>query len=163
MDLNVKKLSSVLMATVFTFAVISFTALQSTSLAWAGGDHGHGHEEEEEHVPEGPHGGRLLHNGEFEIEMTMVESGIPPEMRIYAYYKEQAVKPEDIKLELLLNRLGGKLTQLILLLKMTISSALQALRSLTLLKLRFMPILRGNPMIGIMTIIPVVQRLMTVC
>ncbi|WP_064792460.1 efflux RND transporter periplasmic adaptor subunit [Shewanella woodyi] len=108
MDLNVKKLSSVLMATVFTFTAISFTALQPTNLAWASGDHGHGHEEEEEHVPEGPHGGRLLHSGEFEIEVTMVESGIPPELRVYAYYKEQAVKPEDIKLELLLNRLGGK-------------------------------------------------------
>lgn len=90
-------------------AVMAFTSmLFPINSAWASGDHGHGNEEEEEHVPEGPHGGRLLHSGEFEIEVTMAESGIPPEMRIYAYYNEEKVDPTTVELELLLNRLGGQ-------------------------------------------------------
>jgi cobalt-zinc-cadmium efflux system membrane fusion protein len=111
MNLKPNTFLSTLMAVV-TFTSVSFLVLEPTKLAWASGDHGHGQEEEEEHSPEGPHGGRLLHSGEFEIEVTMVESGIPPEMRIYAYYKEEKVDPTTVELELLLNRLGGNTDQI---------------------------------------------------
>jgi len=75
--------------------------------ALASGDHGHGHEEEEEHIPEGPHGGRLVQEGDFSIEITMAESGIPAEFRVYAYQKDQPIAPNEVQLELLLNRLGN--------------------------------------------------------
>lgn len=111
MNLKLNKLSSALLAAVFALSTISLSTVLPTSSAWASGDHGHG-PEEEEHIPEGPHGGRLLHSGEFEIEVTMAESGIPPEMRIYAYYKGEKVAPDAIELELLLNRLGDKTDKL---------------------------------------------------
>ncbi|ABV38473.1 cobalt-zinc-cadmium resistance protein (cation efflux system protein) [Shewanella sediminis HAW-EB3] len=108
MNFKLNQLSSAFMAAAITLSALSFSTLLPGNLAWASGDHGHGHEEKEEHVPEGPHGGRLLHSGEFEVEITMVESGIPPEMRVYAYHKGEKLDPSEIKLELLLNRLGGK-------------------------------------------------------
>lgn len=108
MNFKLNQLSSAFMAAAITLSALSFSTLLPGNLAWASGDHGHGHEEKEEHVPEGPHGGRLLHSGEFEVEITMVESGIPPEMRVYAYHKGVKLDPGEIKLELLLNRLGGK-------------------------------------------------------
>lgn len=104
-----KQRKATIMAASITFSVLGLTAMLPIHSAIASGDHGHGHEEnEEEHVPEGPHGGRLLHSGDFEIEITMAETGIPPEMRIYGYHDGKPVSPSAIKLELLLNRLGGK-------------------------------------------------------
>lgn len=108
MNFKLNQLSSAFMAAAITLSALGFSTVLPGNVAWASGDHGHGHEEKEEHVPEGPHGGRLLHSGEFEVEITMVESGIPPEMRVYAYHKGQKLDPSEIKLELLLNRLGGK-------------------------------------------------------
>ncbi|WP_299795361.1 efflux RND transporter periplasmic adaptor subunit [uncultured Shewanella sp.] len=110
MNVKMNQLSSALMAAAITLSAFSIPTLLPAGQVWAGGNHGHGHghEEQEEHVPEGPHGGRLLHSGEFELEITMVESGIPPEMRVYAYLKGEPVEPGRVNLELLLNRLGGK-------------------------------------------------------
>ncbi|BAJ02192.1 conserved hypothetical protein [Shewanella violacea DSS12] len=98
------------MAAAITLSVFSLSSLLPTHLAWASDDHGHGHEEKEaeEHAPEGPHGGRLLQSGAFAIEITMAESGIPPEMRVYAYHKGEPLAPHDVQLEILLTRLGGK-------------------------------------------------------
>ncbi|RTR40165.1 HlyD family efflux transporter periplasmic adaptor subunit [Shewanella canadensis] len=108
MNFKLNQLSSALMAAAIALSALGLSTLLPGNLAWASGDHGHGHEEKEEHAPEGPHGGRLLHSGEFEVEITMVESGIPPEMRVYAYHKGEKLDPSEIKLKLLLNRLGGK-------------------------------------------------------
>ena len=108
MKFKLNQLSSALMAAAITLSVFSLSSLLPTSSAWASSDHGHEEKEKEEHAPEGPHGGRLLQSGEFAIEITMAESGIPPEMRVYAYHKGEPVAPGDIQLEILLKRLGGK-------------------------------------------------------
>ncbi len=100
--------SAQLRAIVLTLISLMFIALLTINPALASGDHGHGHEEEEEHIPEGPHGGRMVHEGEFAIEITMAESGIPPELRIYAYHKGAPIAPNEVQLELLLNRLGDQ-------------------------------------------------------
>lgn len=83
--------------------------LVPTHQVFAGGDHGHGHghEEEQEHAPEGPHGGRLLESGDYSVEITMAEAGIPPEMRVYAYKHGELLLPNEVNLEVLLTRLGG--------------------------------------------------------
>ena len=41
----------------------------------------------------GPHGGRLLEDGAFAVELVIVESGIPPEFRLYAYKNGVLVAP----------------------------------------------------------------------
>lgn len=75
---------------------------------WASGGHGHGgghgeHEEEEK----GPQGGRILEEGDFAVELTIFEQGVPAQMRVYAYDDHQPVAPEKVELEVELRRLGG--------------------------------------------------------
>ena len=68
----------------------------------------HGHEEEVE--PEtGMHGGRLLEDGEFSVELAIYEQGVPPEYRAWAFAGEQQLAPGDWQLSVQLTRLGGQL------------------------------------------------------
>jgi membrane fusion protein, heavy metal efflux system len=58
--------------------------------------------------PRGPHGARLLSDGELQVEMTIYETGVPPQFRVYPY--DAALKPlapRDINLVVELHRLGG--------------------------------------------------------
>ncbi len=78
--------------------------------AYAAGGHGHGHDEAaHDEPPEGPHGGRLLESENLNLELTIFESGIPPEMRVYAYQPDgTAVDPEAVNMTVTLNRTGGE-------------------------------------------------------
>lgn len=78
----------------------------------AAGDHHEDHQHEadnheEEAAKEGPNGGRLLTEGDFALEITIFESGIPPEMRIYAYQAGKPLDPAQVAIEVRLDRLGG--------------------------------------------------------
>ena len=55
----------------------------------------------------GPHGGKLLQEGNFSIEVTIFERGIPPEMRLYVYKDAVPLAPSEVTLRATLNRLGG--------------------------------------------------------
>lgn len=56
----------------------------------------------------GPHRGRMLRLGDFAVEITIFETGVPPEYRVYAYKGGAPLKPADVKLAIVLKRLGGK-------------------------------------------------------
>ncbi|KXK30746.1 MAG: efflux transporter protein [Candidatus Brocadia sinica] len=56
----------------------------------------------------GPHGGRLLSEGDFQVEITMYERGVPPQFRIYVFDRGKAVNPDEAKLTVELHRLGGR-------------------------------------------------------
>src|SRR3990167_4184079 len=56
----------------------------------------------------GPHGGRLLSEEDFQIEITIYERGIPPQFRVYVFDKGKAVNPDEVKLTIELHRLGGR-------------------------------------------------------
>jgi cobalt-zinc-cadmium efflux system membrane fusion protein len=71
-----------------------------------GHDHG-GEKAEESKTVKGPHGGRLLAQGDFELEVTMFERGVPPEMRVYAFEKGKAIAPAEVNLTVYLERLGA--------------------------------------------------------
>lgn len=62
-----------------------------------------GHHEEET----GPNGGRLLEDGNFAIEVTIVEAGIPPEFHLYAYKDGVLLSPDSVVARVTLHRLGG--------------------------------------------------------
>jgi len=64
------------------------------------------------HEEKGPNGGKLLHREDIELEITIYESGIPPEMRIYVYKNGQLLAPENYQLNVTLDRLGGRQDQL---------------------------------------------------
>ncbi len=82
-----------------------------------GGEHdGHdGHGEDAGHkghqdATPGPKGGRMFHKGDFQLEVTLFEAGVPPEFRIYAYSKGKKIPPEQVKLKIYLHRLGNRVT-----------------------------------------------------
>ena len=73
-------------------------------------EHGHGHGAEKSAaaaMKKGPHGGRMLREGDFAVEMTIFERGVPPELRIYAFEKGKPLAPDAAKLQVQLERLGA--------------------------------------------------------
>jgi len=56
----------------------------------------------------GAHGGRILRDGDFAVEITIFEEGVPPEFHVYAYEDDKPLDADQIKLSLELGRLGGK-------------------------------------------------------
>lgn len=60
-----------------------------------------------EEAATGPHGGRLLQQDDFAIEVTIYENGVPPEFRLYAYRDGEPVEPGAVKAQIELARLGG--------------------------------------------------------
>ncbi len=68
------------------------------------------HGEIAEAEPEkGPHRGRLLRDGDFTLELTIFETGVPPEFRAWATKNSKTLPPDDVDLNIKLTRLGGKL------------------------------------------------------
>ena len=63
---------------------------------------------EHDEVIKGPHGGRLLTESDFSLELSIFETGVPPEFRAWAIQDGEALKPGDVKLNIKLTRLGGK-------------------------------------------------------
>lgn len=99
-------------------AVIAFLTLLIL-FAILSGDHGsavsgnteaHGGHAEEGHeeMPRGPQGGRLLEQDNFALELTLFESGVPPEYHVYAYADGEQLEPGSVNLTITLDRLGGR-------------------------------------------------------
>ncbi|HAV61874.1 MAG TPA: hypothetical protein DCY13_05875 [Verrucomicrobiales bacterium] len=79
-----------------------------------GDAHGHADDHSEHAAGEpgewerGPHGGRMLRDGGFAVEITIFERGVPPQFRVYCFRDGQPVDPALVKLEIQLERLGGR-------------------------------------------------------
>ena len=56
----------------------------------------------------GPHGGRVLSEGNFQIEVSIYERGVPPQFRIYVAENGKPVNPDEVTLTIELHRLGGR-------------------------------------------------------
>ena len=70
---------------------------------------GHGeHGAEEAEPAKGPHGGRLLEDGKFALEVTIFETGVDPQYRVYPTLDGKPVDPSAVDLTVKLSRLGGK-------------------------------------------------------
>ncbi len=75
--------------------------------------------EGEEHAPgpldypRGPRGARLLSDGSLQVEMTIYETGVPPQFRVYPYDANlKPVPPGDVSLQVELHRLGGRIDRI---------------------------------------------------
>lgn len=55
----------------------------------------------------GIHGGRLLKDNGFVVELSIFETGVPPEFRTWITQNGQAVDPKEVSLKIVLSRLGG--------------------------------------------------------
>lgn len=58
----------------------------------------------------GPHNGRMLRDGDFAIEVTVFEDGVPPEYRLYAYRDDKPLDPKEVKARVMIARLDGEKT-----------------------------------------------------
>lgn len=81
--------------------------------AFAGGGHDHGHshahdEHEQKEEAQGPHGGKLLVDGDFSLELTIFEKGAPPHFRVYAFHDKHPLVPSEVSASIELTRFGGK-------------------------------------------------------
>ena len=56
----------------------------------------------------GPHRGRLLRQDDFAIEVTIFETGVPPEFHLYAYKNDKPISPKDVQANIKLFRTGNK-------------------------------------------------------
>ncbi len=70
-------------------------------------DDAHGHADAAEEIVQGPHGGRLLVDGAFAVELAIFEAGVPPEFRAWVTEADSFIAPDEIDLEVTLARLGG--------------------------------------------------------
>lgn len=56
--------------------------------------------------PRGPNGGRLLESDNFAVELSIYESGVPPEYRAWVYEGNELLPPSTVDLNVVLTRLG---------------------------------------------------------
>jgi cobalt-zinc-cadmium efflux system membrane fusion protein len=64
-----------------------------------------GHREGGEAV-KGPHGGKLFTDGGYGLEVSIFETGVEPQFRLYAYRDGKPLDPAESRVELTLERLG---------------------------------------------------------
>lgn len=93
-----------------TAAVRLLAAIAVVLLAACNGAPGHaGHAGADAHdeTRRGPHGGWWFEDGDFAAELKIVEAGIPPEFRLYAYANGNPVPVDGITARVQTTRLGG--------------------------------------------------------
>ncbi|MFM2198655.1 MAG: hypothetical protein RLZZ505_2087 [Verrucomicrobiota bacterium] len=56
----------------------------------------------------GPHGGRMLRDGDFAVEVTIYEPDIPPQSRIYLFLNDKPIDPNEAKVTMELHRFGDR-------------------------------------------------------
>ncbi len=63
--------------------------------------------------PKGPNGGRLLSEGPLQLEVTIYETGVPPQFRVYPFKENlKALPPRDVDVRIELQRLGGRVDRI---------------------------------------------------
>ena len=94
-----------------THTAISLVAILSVTGCNPPSDTTHNHTETEHAEStedlKGSHGGRLLQNGDFAVEVTIFETGIDPQFRLYPYLEGELISPDSVELVIQLERLGG--------------------------------------------------------
>ena len=63
--------------------------------------------------PRGPHGARLLSGDDFQVEVTIYETGVEPHFRIYPLDRDgKPIAPAEVTLRVELHRLGGRVDRI---------------------------------------------------
>ncbi len=65
-----------------------------------------------EAIAKGPHRGRLLSKDDFQIEVTIYETGVPPQFRVYPFEKGRPIDPAEVNLNIALHRFGGRVDEI---------------------------------------------------
>ena len=59
----------------------------------------------------GPHRGRMLRDGDFALEVTIFETNLPPQYRLYAYQNDKPLQPDQVEAVVELLRLDGEVNR----------------------------------------------------
>ena len=59
----------------------------------------------------GPHRGRMLREGDFALEVTLFETNVPPQYRLYVYQGGKPLKPSEVEASVELGRLDGEVNR----------------------------------------------------
>ena len=70
--------------------------------------HQHVEDASHEQFERGSNGGKLFRKGDFAVEVTIFETGVPPQFRVYVYQENKPVDLSQVKLEIKLTRLDGE-------------------------------------------------------
>ena len=109
--MNKKQITAVMLVLLAGAGLTWFVVRNAKPAAHASGEGGHGGEAVAE-ATKGPHGGRLLSEGDFATEVTIFERGVPPEFRVFLYEKGKPIDPTEAKLTIELHRFGGRVDKI---------------------------------------------------
>jgi membrane fusion protein, heavy metal efflux system len=104
--MNKKQITALVLVLLAGAGITWFVLRNAKPATHATGEGGHGEAAAE--VAKGPHGGRLLSEGDFATEVTIFERGVPPEFRVFFYAKNKPIDPAEVKLTIELHRFGGR-------------------------------------------------------
>jgi cobalt-zinc-cadmium efflux system membrane fusion protein len=90
------------MVAIMLTAHIALSSVIYSPLALAESNH---HSVEEE-VEKGPNNGRMLHDGDFAIELAIFEGGVSPEFRVFATKGKTPLAGQNVAVKVQLTRLG---------------------------------------------------------
>ncbi len=110
--MNKKQITALILVLVAGFGITWFVLLHAKPAAQASGEGGHVGEAGTPEAAKGPHGGRLLSEGDFGTEVTIFERGVPPEFRVFFYEKTKPIDPAEVKLTIELHRFGGRVDKI---------------------------------------------------
>lgn len=102
-----KKQPAIFVAVIMLVTFIVLFMIFSTRGGFTGAVDTQAHNGHDE-MPRGPHGGRVLEQNGFSLELTLFEQGVPPEYHVYAYSNGDQLNPDEVKLTITLDRLGGR-------------------------------------------------------
>lgn len=109
--MNKKQISAVILVLLAGAGLTWFVMRNAKPAAQVSGEGGHGGAAAAE-AAKGPHGGRLLSEGDFATEVTIFERGVPPEFRVFLYEKGKPIDPTEAKVTIELHRFGGRVDKI---------------------------------------------------
>jgi len=92
--------------------ILSGKKAQGTSNGHHGHSHGGGADGHDHSKNLGPHGGKILTDGDFELEVLVSKNTQGAHLRLYPFRNHQPVDPGEISLQMELERLGGRTEKL---------------------------------------------------
>ena len=111
--MNKKQISATILVMLAGTGLIWLALRGANPSAHSHDNHGdHDAEASASEAAKGPHGGRLLREGDFGTEVTIFERGVPPEFRVFFYEKDKPIDPAGVKLAIELHRFGGRVDKI---------------------------------------------------
>jgi cobalt-zinc-cadmium efflux system membrane fusion protein len=93
-------------------ALAALAACSQSESEHAGHAHGAAPAAASAEYERGPHRGRWLADGDFAVELTIFEDGVPPEFRAYLFRDGKAIEPAQAELAVTLTRLGNRVDRI---------------------------------------------------